>query len=451
MNAYRWGVNLKLGLIASAMLIALGSLWYTNNLANRLQANEAAVVELYASAIKHLYESQIISLNPYQGELRELEEMLTRRFRMDDVAQSGESTEERIARYREALTWARSMPPSDQTSFIFNEIIATRRFGIPAITTNKELTEVAAYNNIDIPSLPSASDTTRYLLDMALSMTRFEPFPVELELDGQVVLSQLVHYGESELIRRLRILPFVQLFFVGLFILVGYLGFSYVRRSEQNSLWVGMAKEAAHQLGTPISSMMGWAEVLASMEDESVTSVAGEMGKDIGRLQRVASRFSKIGSRPDLKETELASVLNEVADYMRRRIPRHGGQVRLEVAAPADARVPLNAELFEWVIENLIKNALDAMEGLEGTISIQASLTPTHAVVDVSDTGKGIEKRDWKNVFRPGYSTKKRGWGLGLTLSRRIVEDYHGGRLTLAASKPGGGSMFRIVLPLRTR
>lgn len=450
MNAYRWGVNLKLGLILSAMLIAVGSLWYTNRLANRLQQNETAIIELYASAIRHLYASQMTTLNPYQAELRDLEALLDDPRSRNALSQFPRGDEDRISGFRKAIGWARSMPPTDQTNFIFNEIIATRRFGIPAITTDNEMSEVAAYNNIDLPALGSAEDTTHYLLRRAAAMTKFEPFPVELEFDGRVVLSQQVHYDESDTIHQLRILPYVQLFFVGLFILVGYVGFSYVRRSEQNNLWVGMAKEAAHQLGTPISSMMGWAEVLGSMEDDSVRQVSDEMAKDIGRLERVASRFSKIGSRPELAPKSLRTAIEEVADYMRRRLPHQGRNVTLRVDVADHLVAPLNVELFEWVIENLIKNALDAMDGGDGTITIGAEEADGRFVVDVADTGKGIDKRDWKNVFRPGFSTKKRGWGLGLSLSRRIIEEYHGGLLALHFSKPGEGTTFRITLPGET-
>ncbi|MDX1741405.1 MAG: HAMP domain-containing sensor histidine kinase, partial [Rhodothermales bacterium] len=264
-----------------------------------------------------------------------------------------------------------------------------------------------------------------------------------------VGLAQQVHYGESHMVRELRLYPYAQLLFVGLFILVGYLGFSYVRRSEQSSLWVGMAKEAAHQLGTPISSLMGWIEILRSDEigaDQRADAV-DEVENDVERLKRVASRFSDIGSMPKLEVQSLDLVVANTVDYIRRRLPQHGRAVNLRVEVEPDLNVPLNSELFEWVVENLLKNALDSMEGGEGEIVIRALRQDKHVLVDIEDSGKGIDRREWKNIFRPGYSTKKRGWGLGLSLAKRIVEDYHGGELGLLHSRLGQGSTFRISVP----
>ena len=447
MKAYRVGVNLKLGLIVAAVLIAVASLWYTNRLANRLQQDAEDSIELYARGVKHSLETQFEGINPYPDEWRELLDVLTVRSVREALRETGGVDDATLERWRQALLWARSMPPTGETDFVNNEIIYPRRFSVPAILTDLEMEEVSAYNNIEIPRLPSQADTTAFLLAAAREMDRaVEPYVVDIEYQGEVILTQLVHYGESQAIRQLRRLPYLQLFFVGLFILVGYLGFSYVRRSEQNSLWVGMAKEAAHQLGTPISSMMGWVELLRESDDPTSRQTADELDNDIRRLQRVANRFSKIGSRPNLVPTDLGAVVGSVADYMRRRLPRHGRGVDLVVDIPEGLTVPLNAELFEWVIENLIKNALDAIEHAPGRITLSARILADQVQLDISDTGKGIDKRQSKNIFRPGYSTKKRGWGLGLSLAKRIVESYHGGSLELAGSRPGEGSTFRITL-----
>jgi len=245
----------------------------------------------------------------------------------------------------------------------------------------------------------------------------------------------------------------VQLVFVALFVMVGYFGFSYVRKSEQSSLWVGMAKEAAHQLGTPISSLMGWVEYLRLHDQSPDLSLKSkeetyqEIENDIARLGRVTSRFSDIGSLPKLESQLLGPLLETTTDYMRRRIPNGGTFIRLNVWSEPDLSAPLNADLFEWVVENLLKNALDAMESERGRIDVVATAIENKIRIDVRDTGKGIERRNWKNVFRPGYSTKKRGWGLGLSLAKRIVEDYHGGTLSLASSRPGHGTTFRIEIP----
>ncbi|MCH9023502.1 MAG: HAMP domain-containing histidine kinase, partial [Planctomycetes bacterium] len=224
-------------------------------------------------------------------------------------------------------------------------------------------------------------------------------------------------------------------------------------KSEQSSLWVGMAKEAAHQLGTPISSLMGWVEYLRLHDQSPDLSLKSkeetyqEIEKDIARLGRVTSRFSDIGSLPKLESQPIGPLLEATTDYMRRRIPDGGTFIRLNVWSEPDLSAPLNANLFEWVVENLLKNALDAMESERGRIDVVATAIGNTIRIDVCDTGKGIERRNWKNVFRPGYSTKKRGWGLGLSLAKRIVEDYHGGTLSLASSRPGHGTTFRIEIP----
>ncbi|MEX0599849.1 MAG: HAMP domain-containing sensor histidine kinase, partial [Rhodothermales bacterium] len=287
------------------------------------------------------------------------------------------------------------------------------------------------------------------LIERARTMAQeYEPIEIALGTEPNQ-LTQYIFYDDSQLVRELTIFPYIQLLFVALFIAVGYLGFSYVRRSEQSSLWVGMAKEAAHQLGTPISSLMGWTELLKeSVPPEGLAGTAlEEIDNDIARLQRVTARFSDIGSLPKLDVQDVKSVIQATADYITRRLPKKARQVELNVDVADGLYAPLNAELFEWVIENLLKNALDAIETPTGSIHVAGSMEDATIRIDVTDTGKGIDRRNWKNVFRPGYSTKKRGWGLGLSLAKRIVEDYHGGTLTLAQSRPGEGSTFRITLP----
>jgi len=210
-----------------------------------------------------------------------------------------------------------------------------------------------------------------------------------------------------------------------------------------------MAKEAAHQLGTPISSLMGWLEVLR-LNDNSEgpeNPAYAEIEQDIHRLSRVTSRFSDIGSMPRLESQSLDVVIGSVCEYMQARFPQHAGGVSLDVNVDPTIVLPLNEDLFEWVIENLIKNALDALEGESGSIRISGSRENGSAVIDVQDSGKGIDRRNHKNIFKPGYSTKKRGWGLGLSLAQRIIREYHGGQLVLASSKPGEGTVFRITLP----
>ena len=216
------------------------------------------------------------------------------------------------------------------------------------------------------------------------------------------------------------------------------------KRAEQNKVWVGLSKETAHQLGTPISSLMAWTEILKeSYPDDDLIP---EMDKDVKRLQLIADRFSKIGSLPEPVPASLNEVMNHVIDYMDRRTSKKVNIVKN--FTEDDIIVSMNASLFEWVIENLCKNAVDAMSGEPGTITLSMERTATKAIIEVSDTGKGIRKKDISNVFRPGFTTKKRGWGLGLSLAKRIVEEYHKGHIFVKSSEPGRGTTFRIELPL---
>jgi signal transduction histidine kinase len=431
-QAYRTSAKLKLGLIASAVVIAVASLLWTNRLADRLARQDAEAVRLWARGIE--YQAHARVFNPYIAELTAL----------DSLVATGRLPAADTTGLRAALAWAESMPPSEELDFVFNEIVEPARFSVPAIITDSMGTLIVGARNVSVDSSGTDEDVQERLLARAQAFDRVNP-PIRFEyLDGAV---QFVHYGESALARMIRLFPYVQLLFVSLFVLVGYLGFSYVRRSEQSMLWVGMAKEAAHQLGTPLSSMMGWIELLRLQKegDEEVDEVAGELEQDVARLRRVADRFEKIGTAPVLAPRDLAPVVERVADYMRRRIPQQGRKVGLDVFMPPGLTVWLNAELFEWVIENLLKNALDAIEG-DGHISVHARQAGSMVRVEVRDTGKGIDRRVQRMIFRPGFSTKKRGWGLGLSLARRIVEEYHGGRLELVESRPGAGTAFAITL-----
>ncbi|MCH8960398.1 MAG: HAMP domain-containing histidine kinase [Bacteroidetes bacterium] len=449
MKAYRLSVNLKLGLIVFAVLIAVVSLAYTNQLVHRLRERESAGMQIWAGASEQI---AIIPDNPHEEGFRRLAGFLRQLQAVERGGSALLPTDGELEAYQEAVAWVYTMPPGDQINF-FLEIISRYYNDIPAIITDS-LRRPLAWRNISVPdSLPVSSEDTLWVVRRAKQMAEvYAPIPIELEY-SQGKLKQFVYYDESALVKELRVYPYLQLLFVGLFVLVGYLGFSYVRRSEQSSLWVGMAREAAHQLGTPISSLMGWLELLRQpdMATEARDEALVEVEKDIERLSRVTHRFNDIGSMPRLEAMPLAPFISNTADYIRRRFPQKGQHVSLRVEVPDGLQAPLNAELFEWVIENLLKNALDAIEKPEGLITISAHQENGRIFIDVSDNGKGIDRRQWKNVFRPGYSTKKRGWGLGLSLAKRIVEDYHGGSLTLAQSKVGQGSTFRIELPAAGR
>ena len=304
----------------------------------------------------------------------------------------------------------------------------------------------ASIKNIALNTAASPQAQHQFLKNLIEEMDRSHP-PIKVAYQDTVVLSYL-HYGESNLVVQLRWLPYIELALAALFILIGYISFSYIKRSEQSNIWVGMARETAHQLGTPISSMLGWIELLKELSenDKKTTETLQDMESDLHRLQKIADRFSKIGSKPDLHEEDLSEVIGRVVEYFRRRIPQTGKKVHLLVEVTEPVLVRINRELFEWVIENLTKNALDAIENGEGTIAFSVSAHGRYATVDVSDTGKGITLQHRNNVFRPGFSTKKRGWGLGLSLSKRIIETYHTGKLFLKESNPGYKTTFRIRL-----
>lgn len=272
-----------------------------------------------------------------------------------------------------------------------------------------------------------------------------------IEVSAPPYFRNYLVYSHSRLLRMLYWYPFVQLALIGLFILFGYLGFSAARRAEENQVWLGMAKETAHQLGTPITAIIGWVETLKSVNEESPANqeMLDELRTDVTRLELVADRFSKIGAQPELSPLNLYEILEKARDYMRPRTPR---RVVLDFPAAADHPpliVHVNAHLFDWVIENLLRNAIDAMEDGTGVITVQVYEESGYACLDLSDTGKGIPANRFKTVFKPGYSTKKRGWGLGLSLSRRIIVQYHRGKIFVKKSEPGKGSTFTIKLPKR--
>lgn len=422
--------NLKLLLSAFAACIALASLLYTSHLVRHLQERERTSVTIWAAAIKQV--ALAAEKNPYQEEFRAITQQL-------------DPTDPMTPRHRTALAWAGRLPIGDHIDFIF-DIISRYSPDVPAAIVNDAGTPII-WQHLGVPEEGELTpqDSLHIQQRIAKMDRNFAPIIIELGQDslaGGVV--QRVHYGESAIIRDLRLYPYLQLTFVALFIGFAYLGFSYARRSEQSNLWVGMAREAAHQLGTPISSLMGWVEVM-HMNPNADVKLLKEVDADIERLGLVANRFNDIGSVPRLERQGLAPVIEKIADYIRRRLPRH--RMTLTVDVPPELQAPINAELFAWVVENLLKNAMDAIEIGEGEIHVQAGTEKKRVYIDVHDNGKGIDRRDWANIFKPGYSTKTRGWGLGLSLAKRIVVDYHGGQLLLSQSVVGQGSTFRILLP----
>jgi len=310
---------------------------------------------------------------------------------------------------------------------------------IPVIVLDKD-GHVADYRNIQIHA-DDAKDTIAFVEQMGKRMKAADRY-IKIQI-GDSADYQLVCYDDSVMLKRLAAWPYVQLGIVLIFVVVAIFALLSSKRAEQNKVWVGLSKETAHQLGTPISSLMAWTEMLK--ENYPNDELLPEMDKDVKRLERIAERFSKIGSVPEPVDTSMKEVIQHVIDYMNHRTSQ---KVNIICNMPAeDVILQMNASLFEWVIENLCKNAIDAMEG-EGTITISLWKENKNVIIEVADTGKGIMKKDIKHVFTPGFTTKKRGWGLGLSLAKRIVEEYHRGNIFVKSSEIGKGTTFRIEMPL---
>ena len=367
------------------MIIGISSLWYTNRLVKRLSAEERKKVELWAEATRQLATAEA----------------------------------------------------STDLTFILKVIIDNQT--VPVILADKD------DNVISFVNLDSAKAMDEGYLAEQLEIMRLQNKPIEVVIHEDY--KQYIYYKNSTLLTQLRYFPYIQLGVITLFILVSYFAFSYSRKAEQNQVWVGMSKETAHQLGTPLSSLLAWIEVLKSKGVEKGTT--DEIEKDVKRLETITERFSKIGSSPKLQNENLISVLYDSVNYIKSRVSkkvvftiRQSGK---EVTQSDSLSVPLNNPLFQWVIENLCKNAVDAMNGT-GSIDINIMDQTQFAYIDIRDTGKGLTKSKRKTIFQPGYSTKERSWGLGLSLCKRIIENYHDGKIFVKSSELGKGTTFRIVL-----
>ena len=304
---------------------------------------------------------------------------------------------------------------------------------IPAIIVD-DTGEINQYLNLNLPE----TDTEKYLQEK-LEQLKSKSNLIEINLgDGE---KQYLYYDDSILLKRLSFYPYVQLGVMVLFVLIVYFALISTKKAEQNKVWVGLSKETAHQLGTPISSLMAWMDLLESSGVDP--SLLSDMNKDVNRLSVIAERFSKIGSKPEMELIYVNEVLENATEYMRRRV---SDKVLITTHLPSDAEGAMVClSLFEWVIENLCKNAVDAMNG-EGRIDVYMTSEKQQIYIDIKDTGKGIARKNFKTVFNPGYTTKKRDWGLGLTLAKRIIEDYHAGRIYVKDSEVGKGTTFRIEL-----
>jgi signal transduction histidine kinase len=394
-----------------------------------LWSNKTVPVLIYDDSGRKLYD---INLGAKVSNFDSLRDEMASRFepiRFEEVGHTVYYDESvRLKELKEAMAELIS-------SFVSETILNSA--SVPVIMTDFERTEVLNSRGIAQKTLADPE-----LLQLRLSkMADINP-PLEVVLPGEG--RRLIFFEDSYVLTQMQYYPIIQLILIAAFLMTAYLVFSSSRRAEQNRVWVGMAKETAHQLGTPLSSLMAWVDLLKE-KDGADTSMLLEMEKDVKRLHTVTDRFSKIGSQPKLEPEDLGLSITQTLGYMRPRISK---KVELNLYG-ADTSEPVialfNASLFSWVLENLLRNAVDAMEG-KGVINVTLSQTGDNVIIDIQDSGKGISRSDIKDVFSPGFTTKKRGWGLGLSLVKRIVEEYHGGKITLHKSEVGVGTTFRIKL-----
>ncbi|WP_298297986.1 HAMP domain-containing sensor histidine kinase [Hydrotalea sp.] len=378
----RYWINWKSLIALIALLIISGTIFYSNYLANKIKQEEKIKIEQWAEAVKSNASNLIMDTN------------------------------------------------------LSSRILAENSQDIPIIVVTEKGVLLDS-RNLDSTRLKDAS-----YLQKKINSFKALHRPVEWKNPLDATQKNIVYYGESHLLNEVRYYPIVQLAIVGLFLVFLIIAQRTSYQNKQNQLWVGMAKETAHQLGTPVSSLQGWIEMLK--EIPGTDKIVNEINKDAQRLLLITDRFGKIGSIPALEATNLVMQILQMVDYIKKR---SGGQIQFElITSEALVMANLSPALFDWAIENLLKNALDAMEG-KGKITIQLKLLHHQILIDMSDTGKGINRKNFQSVFKPGFTTKKRGWGLGLTLTKRIIEQYHHGKIFVLNSQPGKGTTFRIILP----
>jgi|AntAceMinimDraft_18_1070375.scaffolds.fasta_scaffold02107_6 predicted transcriptional regulator len=339
-------------------------------------------------------------------------------------------------------------------NFFFDKMIS--KISFPIIVTSKKHSEINAWKNIpefdkndnkNVTNFRLTEKNKAILLKYMKEMDKYSK-PIPFYFDDIII--GYIHYGDSIAITRLKWMPFIEIFGAAVIILIGFLGLQYIRTSEKKFIWVGLAKETAHQLGTPISSLLGWIE-LAKAKYGNDTKLFDEMSIDISRLEKISHRFSQIGSNVPKKIIKSETLLNNVKNYIVRRVPQKNEQISLNFNSKNNSKILGNPELLEWALENIIKNAVDSLEGKSGKINVVTTENKKNQIViDISDSGKGIETNKWKKIFQAGFSTKERGWGLGLSLVKRIIEEYHDGKIFVFKSRKNVGTTFRIILNKNT-
>jgi len=415
-----FSANIKLALVALACVIVAATLIYTQQLAQELKASERKTVQLFASLFTRAASAP---------QTQEYDGSMTSADLMSDMALELGNTID------------------------FPIIITSAEKKIEGRTdtlTGRIISFDVVMRNVNYDTTSSIDEQYEELTGRLESMAKvYDPLPIYSVTDSDTLISNWIFYNDSDTVKQIQMLPYVGLIISAMFLLVAYISFSHIKRNEQSNIWVGMAKETAHQLGTPLSSLLGWIELLRYMPEdtEQVLEAADEMQRDVERLNKIALRFSKIGSAAELKSVELNDVLRNVVIYFKRRLPHLGKKITLTLRESEPVHVPVNIDLLEWVFENLVRNAADAIDHADGKIHLEIHQMRGSAIIDVIDNGRGIDPKIRKDIFRPGFSTKQRGWGLGLSLAKRIVEDYHGGRIFIKSSSPAG-TTFRIRLPL---
>lgn len=327
---------------------------------------------------------------------------------------------------------------TDKSALDLTTTITSHNTDIPIIETDEKDNPSGEGLNLDINAIKKDSTYLRKKVQEFKQLNE----EIKIEISSDPLIINKYYYGDSKLLQEVKYYPLIQLFIVGLFIIITLITISTRNKSTQNQVWAGMAKETAHQLGTPLSSLQGWIELLN--EKGGNEKIMHEMSKDVDRLKLVSDRFSKIGSTPQLEPINIVAQIASMVAYIKRRAPE---KVNFELNSNGQNEITgiINGPLFDWVIENLLKNALDSMDG-KGTISINIKDETAQVIIDVADSGKGISNKNISNVFKPGFTTKKRGWGLGLSLSKRIIEQYHKGELFVKNTEAGKGTTFRIIL-----
>ena len=346
---------------------------------------------------------------------------------------------ESVKVYSQIIAKTVNEPSDANLNFVFDEIIKKVQF--PIIYSNAQNEPQYSRN------LGKELNKVDLKKNMELMDKQNEPIPIiyfENRSNESFTLGYL-HYGNSDLIRQLKWLPYLEIVIVSLFVGIGFVGFNSIRNSEKRNIWVGMARETAHQLGTPVSALMGWVDRLKSHPDESLI-VLKEMELDLERLSQISDRFSKIGSKTTLEKISLNNLVNEQVKYIKKRVPAFANKLFLEMKVTEDIYVKGNITLLGWAIENIIKNGIDSIKNEEGRVEINILNKKEFGLIHIIDNGVGIEKKDWKNIFRPGFSTKNGGWGLGLSLVNRIIKEIHHGEIKVLRSEKDIGSTFEICL-----